>query len=157
MTVTDTGLPENDLPWKMAEIVTEFQELEEPERLQLLLEFSRELPELPARLAEHPELLEQVVECQTPLFLTIELEATPEAAVHLFFSAPPETPTTRGFAGVLHEGLDGLSAAEILAIPGDVPDRLGLTRAVTPLRMRGMSAMLGRIKRKVAVQLAAAQ
>ena len=83
----------------------DFQALSEPERLQLLLEFSEGLPELPARLKDHPELLEQVVECQSPLFLTIETEK-PEAgaagAVRLFFKAPVEAPTTRGFAGVLH-------------------------------------------------------
>ncbi|QOD04948.1 SufE family protein [Pseudarthrobacter sp. BIM B-2242] len=143
----------HDLPAALAEIVDDFQALAEPERLQLLLEFSRELPELPDRLKDHPELLEQVVECQSPLFLTIETEkndAGTDAAVRLYFKAPPEAPTTRGFAGVLHEGLDGLSAAEILAIPDDMPELLGLTRAITPLRMRGMTAMLGRIKRKVA-------
>ena len=143
----------HDLPAPLAEIVDDFQALTEPERLQLLLEFSRELPELPDRLKDHPELLEQVVECQSPLFLTIETEkndADSADAVRLYFKAPPEAPTTRGFAGVLHEGLDGLSAAEILAVPDDMPELLGLTRAITPLRMRGMTAMLGRIKRKVA-------
>ena len=141
------------LPAALAEIVDDFQALTEPERLQLLLEFSRELPDLPDRLKDHPELMDQVVECQTPLFLTIETEpgdgGAPER-VRLFFKAPPEAPTTRGFAGVLREGLDGLSAREILAVPDDMPDLLGLTRAITPLRMRGMTAMLGRIKRKVA-------
>lgn len=143
----------HDLPAALAEIVDDFQALTEPERLELLLEFSRELPELPDRLKDHPELLEQVVECQSPLFLTIETEKNddgPADAVRLYFQAPPEAPTTRGFAGVLHEGLDGLSAAEILAVPDDMPELLGLTRAITPLRMRGMTAMLGRIKRKVA-------
>lgn len=138
-----------ELPVQLAEIIEDFQALEEPDRLQLLLEFSRELPQLPEHLSDHPELLEQVVECQTPLFLAVELQKEPEPIVHLFFSAPPEAPTTRGFAAVLAEGLDGLSPEEILAVPEDVPDRLGLTRAITPLRMRGMSAMLGRIKRKV--------
>ena len=142
------------LPAALAEIVDDFQALTEPERLQLLLEFSRELPELPDRLKNHPELLEQVVECQSPLFLTIETEKNDDAgsadAVRLYFKAPPEAPTTRGFAGVLHEGLDGLTADEILAVPDDMPELLGLTRAITPLRMRGMTAMLGRIKRKVA-------
>ena len=141
------------LPASLAEIVDDFQALTEPERLQLLLEFSRELPELPDRLKDHPELLEQVVECQSPLFLTIETEkhdAGSAGAIRLYFKAPPEAPTTRGFAGVLHEGLDGLSAEEILAVPDDMPELLGLTRAITPLRMRGMTAMLGRIKRKVA-------
>jgi cysteine desulfuration protein SufE len=140
------------LPAALAEIVDDFQALEEAERLQLLLEFSRELPDPPARLQDHPELMEQVVECQSPLFLTIETEPAAGSAerVRLFFKAPPEAPTTRGFAGVLHEGLDGLSPAEILAVPDDMPEQLGLTRAITPLRMRGMTAMLGRIKRKVA-------
>ncbi len=137
------------IPSKLAEIIDDFQDLTEPDRLQLLLDFSRGLPELPERYGEHPELLERVVECQSPLFLTMEIGDAPERAVHLFFSAPPEAPTTRGFAGVLLEGLDGLPAAELLAVPDDVPDLLGLTRAITPLRMRGMSAMLGRIKRKI--------
>lgn len=136
------------LPSALAAIVDDFQALSEPERLQLLLEFSEGLPELPDRLKDHPELLEQVVECQSPLFLTIETED--RDAVRLYFKAPAEAPTTRGFAGVLHEGLDGLSAGEILAVPDDMPELLGLTRAITPLRMRGMTAMLGRIKRKVA-------
>lgn len=141
------------LPATLAEIVDDFQALTEPERLQLLLEFSRELPELPERLKNHPELLEQVVECQSPLFLTIETEKSDAGladAVRLYFKAPPEAPTTRGFASVLHEGLDGLTADEILAVPDDMPELLGLTRAITPLRMRGMTAMLGRIKSKVA-------
>ncbi|GAA1339486.1 SufE family protein [Arthrobacter roseus] len=139
---------ERPLPAQLAEIIDDFQELEEPDRLQLLLEFSRGLPPLPDRYTEHPGLMEQVVECQTPLFLA--LEVTPESGdIHLFFAAPKEAPTTRGFAAVLHEGLDGLDAATILAIPDDVPDRLGLSRAITPLRMRGMTAMLGRIKRKI--------
>ncbi|WP_344297887.1 SufE family protein [Sinomonas flava] len=146
----------NTMPAALAEIVEDFQAVDERERLQLLLEFSRSLPDLPDRLKDHPEMLEQVVECQSPLFIAIETEApaegTAQAAgpvVRLFFSAPAEAPTTRGFASVLHEGLDGLTAAEILAVPDDMPEELGLTRAVTPLRMRGMSAMLARIKRKV--------
>ncbi|GAB3658214.1 SufE family protein [Zhihengliuella somnathii] len=137
------------MPSELAEIVDDFQAVSEPERLELLLEFSDSLPELPERLADHPELLEQVVECQTPLFLTVEVADDEAQTVKLYFSAPAEAPTTRGFASVLHEGLDGRSAAEILAVPDDMPDALGLTRAITPLRMRGMTAMLGRIKRKI--------
>lgn len=147
----------NTIPTALAEIVDDFRAVDERDRLQLLLEFSRALPELPERLRDHPEMLEQVVECQSPLFIAIESEPAPEGTpaqsgpvVRLFFSAPPEAPTTRGFASVLHEGLDGLTAAEILAVPDDMPELLGLTRAITPLRMRGMTAMLGRIKRKVA-------
>lgn len=140
----------DDLPAPLAGIVTEFHEVTEPERLQLLLEFSQELPPLPARLADHPELLEPVPECQSPIFLTVEVgDGGEQAPVHLFFSAPAEAPTTRGFAGILAQGLDGLPAAQVLAVPDDMPDRLGLRRAVSPLRLNGMNGMLARIKRQV--------
>lgn len=139
----------SELPQELAEIVEDFQAVTEQERLEMLLEFSEELPELPQRFADHPDLLEQVVECQSPLFLTIEIAAEGERKVSLFFSAPPEAPTTRGFASILHQGLDGLPANVLLSVPDDMPNKLGLTRALTPLRLRGMSAMLGRIKRQV--------
>jgi cysteine desulfuration protein SufE len=143
------------VPNELNEIVEEFIEVPEADRLELLLEYSRELPELPARLAEHPELFEQVVECQSPLFLVVEVGAEANRTVNLFFSAPPEAPTTRGFASVLAAGLDGADAASILAVPDDMPQQLGLTRALSPLRMRGMTAMLGRIKRQISEQLVA--
>ncbi|MGO2081977.1 MAG: SufE family protein [Glutamicibacter arilaitensis] len=143
------------VPDELNEIVEEFIEVPEADRLELLLEYSRELPELPARLADHPELFEQVVECQSPLFLVVEVGAEANRTVNLFFSAPPEAPTTRGFASVLAAGLDGADAASILAVPDDMPQQLGLTRALSPLRMRGMTAMLGRIKRQISEQLAA--
>jgi cysteine desulfuration protein SufE len=117
------------------------------DRLQLLLEFSRELPALPDRYAEDPGLLEPVPECQSPLFLAVEVDQ--DATVHLFFQAPPEAPTTRGFAGILHAGLDGLGADEVLATPPEFSSELGLADLVSPLRLRGMAAMLGRIKRQI--------
>src|SRR5690625_4128654 len=81
------------LPAPLAELIADFQELGQNDRLQLLLELSDELPDLPDRYADHPELLEPVPECQSPLFLTVEL--APDSTVSLFFSAPPEAPTTR--------------------------------------------------------------
>lgn len=143
-----------DLPASVAELVEDFQAVPQQDRLQLLLEFSRQLPELPERYGEHPEALEQVVECQSPLFLTVEWDNQTESGedstpVRLFFSAPKEAPTTRGFASILSEGLDGLTAAQIAALPADLTERFALTQLVSPLRMRGMSAMLERIRRQV--------
>ncbi|MFP5347228.1 MAG: SufE family protein [Actinomycetes bacterium] len=144
------------LPPALQEIVEDFQALTVPDRLQLLLEFSRELPDLPSRYADHPELLEPVPECQSPIFLATEVDGgMPDSVVHLYFSAPAEAPTTRGFAGILREGLDGLTADEVLAVPADLPERLALGEAVSLLRLRGMSGMLGRIKRQVRARLAA--
>lgn len=135
------------LPPALAEIVEDFNAMAENERLELLLEFSDNLPELPERYADAD--LERVEECQSPVFLTVEVADDDARTVGVFITAPREAPTTRGFAGVLTEGLHGLGAAEVLAVPDDFPSTLGLTRAVSPLRLRGMSAMLGRIKRRV--------
>jgi cysteine desulfuration protein SufE len=93
--------------------------------------------------------MERVDECQSPLFLAVEVGDDAARTVNLFFEAPPEAPTTRGFAGILHEGLDGLPAQEVLDVPDDAPFRFGLSEAVSPLRMRGMVGMLARIKRQV--------
>ena len=113
---------------RLQDIVEDFGAVPGQQRLQLLLEFSDDLPPLPARYAEHRDLLEQVPECQSPLFLAVEV--APDDTVHLFFDAPPEAPTTRGFAGILQTGLDGLSADGGAGHPGRVhqparPDRPG--------------------------------
>jgi cysteine desulfuration protein SufE len=148
--------PQNaTLPPALEEIAEDFSAASSPEKLQLLLEFSDELPELPERYRGHDELLERVDECQAPLFLVVEVGEDPDRSVHLFFHAPAESPTTRGFAGILHEGLEGLPAAEVLAVPDDAPYRFGLGEAVSPLRLRGMVAMLSRIKRQVRLRTAA--
>ena len=149
------------LPAVLAEIADDFAAMSARDRLTLLLDFSDGLPDLPERYVGHSELLERVDECQSPLFLAVEVVdgqagAEPEdATVRLFFQAPPEAPTTRGFAGILHEGLDGLTVAEVLAVPDDAPYRFGLGEAVSPLRLRGMVAMLSRIKRQVRLKSAA--
>ena len=132
---------------RLAEIVEDFNALPGQQRLQLLLEFSDDLPPLPERYAGHRDLLEQVPECQSPLFLAVEVD--PDDTVHLFFDAPPQAPTTRGFAGILQTGLDGLDADEVLATPSEFTSQLGLTELVSPLRLRGMAAMLARIKRQI--------
>jgi cysteine desulfuration protein SufE len=141
------------LPVKLAEIREDFHELEIRDRLQLLLEFSNELPDLPERYADHPDLLERVEECQSPVFMFVEVDD--QNIVHLFVTAPKEAPTTRGFASILVQGLEGLSVSEVLEVPDDFPQDLGLTEAVSPLRVRGMTALLGRAKRQIREKTAA--
>ena len=137
------------LPESFAEIVDDFHALQQRQRLELLLEFSRELPALPERYQGKHDLMESVAECQSPVFVAVEVGSGPDEAVQIFFDAPAEAPTTRGFASILATGMKGLTARQVLAVPDDVPMRLGLTEAVSPLRLRGMAGMLARIKRQV--------
>jgi len=142
------------LPPSLAEIVELFSTSPPRDRLELLLEYSQEVPPLPEHLRNHPERLEPVPECQSPLFVAAEVD--PERRVHIHIDVPREAPTTRGFAGIMHAGLDGLPADEVLAVPPDVTQRLALAEVVSPLRLRGASALLARIQRQVGEQLAAA-
>lgn len=141
------------LPERLAEIRDEFLELAESDRLQLLLEYSYELPAVPTQYEGHPELAERVVECQSPVYIIVDVDAEGTVAMHA--TAPAEAPTTRGFASILAQGLTGLTAAEVLAVPGDYPQSLGLTRVVSPLRISGMTGMLLRAQRQVRAKSAA--
>lgn len=139
--MTDTHVPA-----KLAEFRDDFLDLPEGDRLELLLEFSNELPPVPAHLADHPEMYERVAECQSPVFINVELT---DGVVAMHATAPPEAPTTRGFASILAQGITGLSVDEVLAIPDDYPQTIGLTKSVSPLRIGGMTGMLLRAKNQV--------
>jgi cysteine desulfuration protein SufE len=135
-----------DMPEKLSTIVDEFASAPRELVLEMLLEFSDAVPPLPEALAGHAGM-EQVPECQTPFFLKAELTAA--GTVQVWFDCPPEAPTTRAFAGILAEGLAGATADEVLAVPSDIYQRMGLANAISPLRVRGGTAILNRLQRQV--------
>lgn len=137
------------LPRRLSKIVDEFADLPRDLKLELLLEYANALPPLPERYATDRGALERVHECQTPFFVATELA---DGHVRLWFDAPDESPTTRGFAGILHAGLDGEPADAVLAVPTDFSARLGLSDAISPLRLRGISAILAAVQRQIRAQ-----
>ncbi|MCI4063430.1 SufE family protein [Micromonospora sp. R77] len=137
-----------EMPTKLAEIVDEFATAPRDVVLELLLEYSDVIPPLPAGV-DRAEL-EQVPECQTAFFLRARVN--PDRTVTTIFDCPPEAPTTRAFAGILAEGLAGATAEQVLAVPDDLYQRMGLAQAISPLRVRGGTAILARMKRQVREQ-----
>src|SRR6201995_2333318 len=117
------------MPPKLADIVVEFTSAPREVILEMLLEFSDEVPPLPAGMAGH-EGMEQVPECQTAFFLKADVQ--PDDTVRTYFDCPPEAPTTRAFAGILSEGLAGATTGEILSVPDDLYARMGLGNAISP-------------------------
>ena len=138
-----------DLNGRLAAIADEFRAAPDDLRIELLLEYAESLPALPDHLDSTG--MEQVVECQTPFFLHADVAA--DDTVQLWFDCPPEAPTTRAFAGILADGLDGATAAEVIAVPDDLAERMGLGQTISPLRLRGMTAIIARMKRQVRTQL----
>jgi cysteine desulfuration protein SufE len=105
------------------------------------------VPPLPDALAGDRDRLEQVHECQTPFFLATEVDD--QGAVHLYFDCPPEAPTVRGFAGILREGLEGEPWEAVVEVPASFYTGMGLQEVVSALRLRGMGAILARLKRQI--------
>jgi cysteine desulfuration protein SufE len=138
-----------DLPPRLAEIIEEFASAPREVVLEMLLEYADAVPPLPAEFAGHTGM-EQVPECQTPFFLRATVS---DGAVTTWFDCPPEAPTTRAFAGILADGLAGASPEQVLAVPDDLYQKMGLAAVISPLRVRGGSAILARLKRQVREQL----
>jgi cysteine desulfuration protein SufE len=137
-------------PPALQEIIDEFREVEPRDRLELLLEYSRELPPLPERLEAARDAMEQVHECQSPVFLHTELdEGAGGPQARFYFDIPAEAPTIRGYASVLLGGLDHAAPEQVLAVPEDVYMLLGLHEAITPQRLRGLHALVVYMKRQL--------
>ncbi|MEJ2287693.1 MAG: SufE family protein [Deinococcales bacterium] len=132
------------VPPSLQTILDTFRDAPRSLRLPLLLEYAGKLPPLPEGMDAE---MERVHECQTPLFLHAEIAE--DGGVRLAFEAPEEAPTTRGFAGVVYEGLSGASVEEVLATPDDFYQSMGLAELISPLRLRGMGAILTRVKRQL--------
>lgn len=149
-------MTEAPLPADLAEITAEFLSLPAATRLELLIEFGTEVREVPEPYVSDPSRMDRVVECQSPVYIAVEVTATQSgparAAVHIL--APREAPTTRGFAGVLSEGIGDLNAEQIVNLPANLPSQLGLDTLISPLRLVGMVALLGRIQHQIREQLA---
>jgi cysteine desulfuration protein SufE len=131
---------------ELQKIAKMFADAPKQVRLQALLDYSRRLPDLPDRLADDPDLMVDVPECQTPFALRVEPE---NGTVRIYFRVPAEAPTVRGYAGILHDALDGAPASEILAVPNDFYQYMGLQEAVSGQRLRGMGGILASLKTQV--------
>lgn len=133
------------VPGALEEIVEMFAEAPPQDRLELLLEFAMGLPDLPEELKEARDKMEPVPECQSPVYLFSQVE---DGKIYYHIDIPHEAPTVRGFAGILHQGLNGAAPAEVVETPDNLYELLGLHKVLTPQRLQGLSALLFRMKRR---------
>jgi cysteine desulfuration protein SufE len=129
-------------------LISRFKAADRTTRLETLLDYSRKLAPLPERYQNEKQRGEhRVPECQTPVFLWVEVES---GRVHIHADVPPESPTVRGFISLLAKSLDGAAPADVARIPDDLLDQLGLSETLGMNRTQGLTAILYRIKRSVA-------
>jgi cysteine desulfuration protein SufE len=131
-------------PDALHHILTTFRGTSPAQRLELLVAYAETLPELPEALQQARDTMEQVDECATPVFLAAQLR---EGQVYYDIDVPYDAPTMRGFAGLLHASLNGATPTAIAATPDDLCQQLGLQQALGALRVRGLTALLRRMKR----------
>jgi cysteine desulfuration protein SufE len=145
-------MPENNLiPPRLQEIIEDFQLAEGREKLELLLEYSERMPSLPPHLQNQHDQMEQVHECMTPVFVQAEQQ---NGGLTFYFEAPPESPTVRGYAALISEGLHGATPEQVLQVPADFYFEMGLQQVLTSQRLNGINAILGHMK-QIAVKYAA--
>ena len=133
-------------PPTLQTIVVEFREASPRERLDYLLEYAYSLPDLPPALQAQRDQMEQVHECQSPVFLFTEIN---DGVVQFHMDIPMESPTVRGYASILVEGFQGATPTQVLQTPDDIHVLLGLPEVITPQRVRGLHALLHYMKNQV--------
>jgi cysteine desulfuration protein SufE len=82
----------------------------------------------------------------TPVFLWVELD---NGRVALYGDVSPEGPTARGFVALLIETFTGATPEDVLATPVDLIQKLRLPEALGMNRMRGLQAILHRVRTQV--------
>ena len=139
----------NPLPARLEEIVSDFELCEGREKLEMLLDYARSFPAFPAHL-QRPDEMEEVPECMTPVQMASEIK---NGGIDYYFVVPEESPTVRGYAALMMEGVNGSTPEHILAIPADFYLRMGLQHVLTAQRLNGMAAILAHVKRRAAAEL----
>lgn len=132
------------VPERLEEIAGEFQAADKADKLQLLMRFAEQFPPLPERYQGQENPTMRVHECMTPVYIYAELEGE---HVNFFFSVPPESPTIRGYAAILAFILEGLTPQEVLRIPLDFYESLGLHKALSPQRIYGIVGMFSHVRK----------
>jgi cysteine desulfuration protein SufE len=132
------------IPPRLAQIIEDFEISEGREKLELLLEYSERMPPLNETQRALRDRFEDVPECMTPVSVFAETEG---GRMQFFFDIPEESPTVRGFAAILAEGLAGSTPQQVLAVPSDFYLQMGLDQVLSHQRLNGITAILAHIKR----------
>lgn len=135
----------SEIPETLQTIVADFQIMEGQEKLEYLLELADRLPPLPDWLAARRDSMDVVHECMTTVFAYAQKDG--QGGIRFFLDVPPESPTVRGYATILQEGLSGATLDEIEDVPTEFYLQMGLQSVLSGQRLNGIGAILDHMKR----------
>lgn len=132
------------LPAKLQEIVDDIASMSREEKLETLIAYAESMPDLPERFQAERSNMEPVPECMTPVFIIAEKE--PSGGITFYLDIPKQSPTVRGLASILTNGLNGCSLEEIISVPADFYIPMNLHEAVSQQRLNGFIGVLAHMK-----------
>lgn len=129
---------------KLNALINEIGELEPDEKLEWLVEFANQLPELSQERMGQPFPESCLVqECQTPVYLWVSVK---NGRVRIEADVPRKSPTVRGLVAVLVVGLNGAAISDALALPDDLVSHWNLNKALGMTRQQGFRGVVRRVK-----------
>jgi cysteine desulfuration protein SufE len=138
------------IPQKLQEIIDDFAQAERSEKVEMLIQYAESLPPLPEWLQGERAKMEPVPECMTPVFLFAEKLASGGLVFH--FDIPPQSPTVRGLAAILANGLNGAEPQQVIGLPVDFYAPMNLQEVISYQRLNGFQGVLAHMK-QAAVKL----
>jgi len=131
------------LPKNLQEIVDDIASMSREEKLETLIAYAESMPDLPEQFKDERSKMEPVPECMTPVFIIAE-KVNDGVVFHL--DIPKQSPTVRGLASILTNGLNGSPLEEILSVPADFYTPMNLQEAISQQRINGFIGVLAHMK-----------
>lgn len=129
-----------------------FSDLDDREKLEVIVGFSEELAPVSAARGTAPFPSScRVQECQTAVHLWVDVV---DGKVQLEADVPRNSVTVRGLVAIIVNALNGADAAAVLDLPEDLLPLLGLESALGMTRRQGLRGVMSRIHREIRQQTA---
>ena len=129
-------------PAAIQEIIDEFQEIEEQfERLEILMDFSDEVEELPIEQWTEANLVKG---CQS--IAHIEVELVDDA---VWMKAAADAKIVQGLQGILSIAINGSSPEDVLSLTPEFAEEAGILNSLTPSRSNGFRTMFDMVQKRV--------
>ncbi|MBR8840031.1 MAG: SufE family protein [Stigonema ocellatum SAG 48.90 = DSM 106950] len=133
----------DSLPPALGKIVQRFQRASDPKRrYEQLIWYGQRLKEFPES-EKIPE--NKVPGCVSQVYITATLEDG-----NVVFQGDSDSQLTKGLAGLLVEGLNGLTPTEIVKLTPDFIQETGLNVSLTPSRANGFYNIFRTMQQKAA-------